>query len=154
MLYIGTKLRSKRDECKMKQETLAKAMNIPQTTLSRIENNKVGVSEETLQKLAVILETTTDELKESAKLNASIYTNPTKANGHTYTNHNTEVFEQALSQFQDIFQQMQAIINELKADKEFLREENLQLRHRDEKWMQMIMDMQTQLVNFLGQHRG
>lgn len=154
MLYIGTKLRSKRDECKMKQETLAKAMNIPQTTLSRIENNKVGVSEETLQKLAEILETTTDELKESAKLNASIYTNPTKANGYTYTNHNTEVFEQALSQFQDIFQQMQAIINELKADKEFLREENLQLRQRDEKWMQMIMDMQTQLVNFLGQHRG
>ena len=38
-------------------------------------------------------------------------------------------------------------MQELKTDKKFLKEENRQLRQRDEKWMQ------TQLVGFLSKNK-
>ena len=154
MLYIGPKLRSKREELNWKQDRVAKAMNIPQTTLSRIENNKLGVSEEEIQKFAMIFGTTAEELKESAKLNVNVHNAHFKGNGyiHTQTNHGAEAFQQTLAQFQEISQQMMVMMQELKADKEFLKEENRQLRQRDEKWMQMLIDMQSQLAVFLNKN--
>ncbi|MEI7582839.1 hypothetical protein [Runella sp.] len=44
-------------------------------------------------------------------------------------------------------------MQELKTDKKFLKEENRQLRQRDEKWMQILMEMQTQLVGFLSKNK-
>jgi transcriptional regulator with XRE-family HTH domain len=148
MLYVGQKLRSKREERRWKQETVAKAMNIPQTTLSRIENNQLGVSEEDIQKFAEVLGITVEELQESAKIRVNRHS---KFKGNGYTN--AEVFQQALSQLQEASHQMKAMIEELKADKAFLKEENHQLRQRDEKWMQMLLDMQRQLAAFLGQNK-
>jgi len=108
MMYIGPKLRSKREELNWKQDRVAKAMNIPQTTLSRIENNKLGVSEEEIQKFAMVFGTTVEELKESVKLNVNVHNAHFKGTGyvHTQTNHGAEVFQQALAQFQEVSQQM------------------------------------------------
>lgn len=140
MMYIGQILRQKRDALNWKQQHVAQKLGISQATLSRIESNQQSISDEEVQKFAQILETTVEELKESVKSNLQ-------------TNHDTAAFQQALAQFQEVSQQMMVMMQELKADKEFLKEENRQLRQRDEKWMQMLIDMQSQLVVFLNKNR-
>ena len=44
---------------------------------------------------------------------------------------------------------MVLMMQDIKADKEFLREENRHLRQKDERWMEMLSEMQKQLVTFL-----
>lgn len=143
MLYIGQQLRSKRNERNWKQQYVAERTGIPQTALSRIENNQQGASEEEIQKLATIFDTTAEELKASVVPHVNMHNNSIKGNGyvHQQTNNGVEALQQVIEQVKEVTQQMSGIVQELHADRAHLREENRQLRQRDEKWMQMLMEM-------------
>lgn len=155
MIFIGQQLRLKRDARNWKQKCVAQKTGISETALSRMENNQQGVSEEEVEKLAEVFNTTVQDIKNSAAHSVHLLHNNIKGNGyvHQQTNNGAELFQQALIQFQNASQQMMVIIQELKTDKDFLREQNHQLLRRDEKWMQMLMEMQTQLINFLRKDR-
>lgn len=151
MLFIGHQLQSKRINRNWKQKYVAEQTGISQTVLSRMENNQQGVTEDDIQKFAKIFNTTEEDLKTLSIPAVHLSHNSIKGNGyvHQQNSTNNELFQQSLTQLQNAYQQIISIMQELKTDKEFLREENRQLLQRDEKWMKMIMEMQTQLVNFL-----
>jgi transcriptional regulator with XRE-family HTH domain len=134
------------------QEYVAQKMSMSQTTLSRIESDpNHPFTNDEITKFAKILKTTEDEIKKVSPY-VSIHDNDIKGNGyvhHQTTNNGAEQIQQALSQLQQSLQLMTEMLQELKADKEFLREECRQLRQGDEKWMLILSDMQKQLVNFL-----
>jgi transcriptional regulator with XRE-family HTH domain len=155
MQYIGQNLREIRMKHKWTQEYVSKRMGISQTTLSRIENDpQYPVTDEEITKLAEVLETTIAELKK-IPTHVSIHHNDIKGNGyvHHQTSNGTEQMQQALSQIHQSSQLMTEMLHELKVDKDFLKEENRQLRQRDEKWMLILTDMQKQLVDFLSKNK-
>ena len=130
---------------------VSEKMGISQTTLSRIEKGShEDLTDEEIKKFATLLETTEAELKEITP-HVSYHNNNIKGNG--YVNHLTsnggEQLQQAINHLHESSQQMVLMMQDIKADKEFLREENRQLRQKDEKWMQMLSEMQKQLVTFL-----
>jgi GTP-binding protein EngB required for normal cell division len=65
------------------------------------------------------------------------------ANIHHQTQNGNEQYKEILNYFQEISQQMMNLLQEIKSDKAILKEEINQLRIREEKWINMIMDLQS-----------
>lgn len=141
MVYIGQQLRFVREKLNLKQEHVAKKLGISQTTLSRMESNQRNLSEEEIQQFAKLFGTTFEELK--AFVVDNVGSNKSPKTKSTLT-----------SEINEINQKMEHVIRELRANQEVLREENNQLRQRDEKWMQIFIDMQSQLTGFLSNNKG
>ncbi len=151
MQYIGYNIKERRLKQNYTQEYVAQRMGMSQTTLSRIESDpNHPITDDEIIKFAEILETTIEKIKEQPST-ISFSNNRIKGNGyvHSQTNNGTDNVQQAISQLHETSRQMMFMMQEIKEDKEFLREECRQLRQRDEKWMAILSDMQKQLVDFL-----
>ncbi|WP_080442828.1 helix-turn-helix domain-containing protein [Clostridium botulinum] len=69
---LGDKVKKLRKERKLTQQKLAVAVNLSQSTIGMIEGNKQGASNDTLIKLANVLNTTVDYLLSDSEDNNSI----------------------------------------------------------------------------------
>ena len=141
MVYIGQQLRFVREKLNWKQKYVAIELGFSQTTLSRIESNRRSLSEEQTQQFAKLFGTTVEELKAIVVVNAKS-DKPIKA---------TSTLKLEIN---EINQKMEHVIQELRANQEVLQEENRQLRQRDEKWLQTLVQMQTQLAGFLSKNKA
>ena len=156
MQYIGQNLKEIRMKHNWTQKYVSDKMGISQTKLSHIENDpQYPITDDEIIKLAKILETTMTEIKK-VPTHVSIHHNDIRGNGyvHHQTGNGAEETQQVLSQLHQNSQLMTEMLQELKADKDFLKEENRQLRQRDEKWMLILTDMQKQLVDFLSKSKS
>jgi transcriptional regulator with XRE-family HTH domain len=151
MQFIDHNIKELRIKQNYTQEYVAQKMGMSQTTLSRIESDpNHPVTDDEVIKFAQVLKTTIEKIKEQPST-VSFSNNKIKGNGyvHSQTNNGTDNVQQAIGQLHETSQQVLLMMQEIKEDKEFLREECRQLRQRDEKWMAILSDMQKQLVDFL-----
>jgi transcriptional regulator with XRE-family HTH domain len=150
MMSIGQLLRAMRVQRNWKQHYVAKQIGISQTTLSRIENNRQVLTEKEIQKLAEIFEVNSNNLT----ANALLEIRKLDKGVNLGVKEMAEVMQQLMSTLNDINQHIERMQNQYRADFKLLKEENRQLRQRDEKWMQMLVEMQTQLVGFLSKNKA
>jgi transcriptional regulator with XRE-family HTH domain len=147
MYFIGQNIRHFRLKNNWKQEFVAKQMNISQGTLSRIENDSsYSIDDDEIERFAKVLNTSSEELKKIPPMIRFEHNN-IKGDGYAYIHHQTqngnEQYKEILNYFQEISQQMMNLLQEIKSDKSILKEETNQLRIREEKWINMIMDLQS-----------
>lgn len=146
IMSIGQLLRAMRVQRNWKQHYVAKQIGISQTTLSWIENNRQCLTEKEIQKLAAIFEVSTNELATGALWDVK----KTDKGVSLGVKEMAEVMQQLMSTLNDVNQHIERIQNQYRADFELLKEEN---RQHDEQWMQMLVEMQTQLVGFVSMNK-
>lgn len=118
--YIGAALRQKRVSLNWKQKYVATALGISQPQLSRIENNQEGVTQEELQIISRLFNTSVEEFRCTVAIPLPINSQPKE----------NETVQETLRRLQEVSQQLIGIVLELQTDMQLLRDENSHLRRR------------------------
>ena len=120
-MTIGTKIRQRREEIKMKQSVLATMVDIDQSTLVRFENDKNFPRTDTLQKIAKALEVEMQYFFQDEKNNCIIQHNTTQnINGYVFGVENSlerEVLNQVIETQKQLIETQKELIISLKENK-------------------------------------